>query len=143
MTKDQINELIRQHGDRLRGLSHGAYSELARAACGDSPAVSASIRAAKIDPERRFSNMIRSAVLRHLASAGSNPAGSNPIDRVDVGSGSVPATGPTRGNAVGSLGSTLAKPTKPDESGYYERGGAREPGDESERGIDLHGLDLV
>lgn len=139
-----IDELIRQHGDRLRGLSHGAYAELARAACGDSPAVSASIRADKIDPERRFSNIIRTAVLRHL-DAGSNPsASSNPIDRVPVGSLSVPAIGPTRrGKAVGSLGSTLAKPNEPDESGYYERGGEREPGDESERGLDLDGLDLV
>ena len=67
-----INELIRLHGDRLRGMSHGAYAELARAACGDSPAVSASIRADKIDPERRFSNIIRTAVLRHL-DAGSPP----------------------------------------------------------------------
>ena len=48
------DELIRLHGDRLRGLTHAEYAEVAVAACGDSPAVQSSIQAARLDPERRF-----------------------------------------------------------------------------------------
>ena len=92
-----LDELIRLHGDRLRGLTHAEYAEVAVAACGDSPAVQSSIQAARLDPERRFKNVIRTSVLRWLAGVPTTPPAQRP---------------------------------------------SREPGDESERGLDLHGLDL-
>ena len=55
------------------------------------------VAAAKLDPERRFKNLIRTSVLRHLAG--------------------VPAPQPRRPPP-------------------------REPGDEMEQGLDIHGLDL-
>jgi hypothetical protein len=60
------DELIRQHGDTLRGMTHAEYVRLASAACLPGPALDSALRLAKEDPERRFTNVICYRVLRYL-----------------------------------------------------------------------------
>lgn len=107
-----VDDLIRQHGDRLRAMDHATYTELVRSVCGENnPAAESAIRNAKLDPQRRFTNICRLRVLQHLAG---QPVGV--IDR--------PPPAPQRPRR--QLAATVQ----------------REPGDESESAVDTHGLTL-
>lgn len=64
--KEWTDELIRMYGDELRAMDHPAYAQLATDACPESPARESSVRNARLDPQRRFSNVIRGRLLRYM-----------------------------------------------------------------------------
>lgn len=134
MTNAQTDELIRKCGDRLRELSHDAYAELAAKACGAGPIVESSVRTAKADPERRFRNLICARVLRYLAGERLETVGRSP--------GWTPGAAPLVAANLRPTASSPQPPTKNLQQAA-KRLWTREPGDESECGVDVHGLDLV
>lgn len=118
-----IDDLIRAHGDELRAMDHERYAALALELCGDHPATQSAIRNAQVTPQRRFTNIVRDRILRHLAGQAVAPVGR------------LAGAGPsTRRTLESRLWGRQPQPP-------VQQSIDREPGDECE--VDMHGLALV